>query len=230
MDVSPTIANLNLPSTAGNYARFQMSGTGTLTVTNPIVLMGGEMLYNASGYFNCARVPRRRRAGLGVAPYGYAATGGTVTGYSGTSYLNVVNDSSGSLVVNNGATVALGDSTNFSAVVTAIFGSTTVNSGGTLTSGISGSTLNSPVSLSGTLAGTLNIAGAVTATNTGIIAPGSAATGSTHTVGTIAITGSNTLTLVSGSQLNFNLGANTAAGTSYDTMTVGGAAGWAGRR
>ena len=203
MDVSTTIASLNLPGTAGNYARIQLTGPGTLTVTNPIALVGGEMLYSAPSGGNW-NAPIYLEGGVlgwgGSSTSAYVATGGTVTGYSGTSYLGFVS-SSGPLVVNSGATVCVTDTTNFpSTPATATFTSTTVNSGGTLTSGVAGSTLGGPVNVTGgTLAGTVTYSGAVTATS-----------------GTSTISGGtlgSTLAVNSGATLNVNGSISPASGS-----------------
>ncbi len=188
-----------------NVCLFSYAGGGVVTVNANVALAGGILGW-----------PDPSFAYVGV---------GNVTATSATSTLSYVSDT-GSLTVNSGAILQLGDPVAASSTqtVSTFSGGATINSGGTLTSGVAGSslTLGSSLSVSGTLGGTLTINAPVTDTSTGIISPGKGGNGSGHTAGIVTLGGTSALTLVSGSALNFSLGANTTPGTTYDQIDVGG--------
>ena len=213
MDQSQTIATLTFTGTG----RFQAQGPGTLTVTNPVVLNSGVCLYNNnSGGYGAFIAPITLAGGVLGWPgnsngFPYVGTG-NVTATTGTSTLGQASVT-GTLTVNSGATVQVGDP-NIGLTDQATFTGTTVNSGGILTSGVSGSTLGGPVSLAGgTLSGSAIYTGAVMAT-TGT---------STISGGTL----NSTLAVNSGATLNVNASisptSTTVSGTLQGSGTLGNA-------
>ena len=128
--------------------------------------------------------------------------GGTLAGatYSGAVAADSATSTISGGTFNNTLTVLGGATLNVTGTIAPT--GVTVNSGGILQGT---GTINQAVSLSGTLAGNLTAGGNLTVASTGIVNPGSVATGVGHTAGMLTLGGSSTLTLTSGSTLNFNL-------------------------
>ena len=211
-----SVASLAIDS--GPTARLQIGGTGTLTVgggTGTITVPSGGNLYTSTTAYISANVSLTGGV-LGWAGFGgypYQGTG-TVTATSGTSILGPVSQT-GSLVVNSGATLKVGDATSvtygglgvYYGPTVSFTAGATVNAGGMLTSGstTTASTMSNVVTVAGQLGGTLTIGGNVTSTG-GTITPGETVLGTkAGAVGLITISGSNTLTLNSATNLCFDL-------------------------
>ncbi len=193
---TPTVS-VNSPTTIASLTLFggsssapgvlTLNGSGTLTVTNALNVLAYQTIQ-----------------GSGTLSGPVTLAGGTLAGatYSGAVAADSATSTISGGTFNNTLTVLGGATLNVTGTIAPT--GVTVNSGGILQGT---GTINQAVSLSGTLAGNLTAGGNLTVASTGIVNPGSVATGVGHTAGMLTLGGSSTLTLTSGSTLNFNLGA-----------------------
>ncbi|HSW18009.1 MAG TPA: autotransporter outer membrane beta-barrel domain-containing protein [Ramlibacter sp.] len=186
-------------SGAGNVVLGDSDNQLTLGALGLNDIISGSLSDKGSGYLDA----------LGR-PYVQPATGSggsLVKEGAGTLTLAGNNSYTGSTTVNGGTLLIEGNQSMAS-------GAIAVNAGGTLTSSASGLTASAiDVRSGGTLAGNGTMSGAVNIANGGRLAPGNSA-------GTLSV---GTLTLNSGSQLDYELGQpGTPGGSSNDLVNVAG--------
>ena len=205
---------LNNAGTANSYVgNTTISGTGsTLTLGRADQVPNGTLKGNlivTAGTFNMG--------GFSETINGLSGTG-TVDGVSGMPTLTVGdNDQTGTfsgVIKNTAGTLALTKIGNGTLTLgnTNTYGGATLISGGTLLVNGNQSTATGTVTDNATLGGTGTLGGATTVN--GNLAPG------TNGVGKLTFTGGLTFGTLAANTLKFELGANTTAGTTYDTVVT----------
>jgi autotransporter-associated beta strand protein len=214
---SNTFGGISLEIQAG--LGFRNKSTGTTTVNNLIVADKGVLELSQPGGTNGATSVGTLEGNITLNGTGIIVAGNNTDSALHTYTLSAAISGSGGLTtgdasVNLGGTTATSNGTVVLTAANSYIGGTSVTTGtlrvnNTTGSGTGAGTVT--VSTTGTLGGTGSISGATTVN--GNLAPGAG-------VGKLTFTGGLTLGSLVANSLKFELGANTTAGTTYDTVAT----------